>query len=88
MEQPARDIALHLSKQHRLNYQDIAEVLIKTYELAAKTARSMRTDASRSFTVCQFTMSYAVAGALIFGNVGSEQFRRTIFWERQRPSKR
>lgn len=67
------DIALELRDRHKLNHQDIAEVLIRTYSLLVQTAGAVRTTADSTFTQCQFSMSFAVADALIFGKVGAEQ---------------
>ena len=67
------DIALELRHQHKLDCRDIADVLIRTYSLLVQTAGAVRTNADSTFTLCQFSMSFAVAGALIFGKVGSGQ---------------
>ncbi len=74
INQGPAEIALGLRKKYGLNYQEIADVLIKTYDFAAKRTGSMRTDTSSPFTLCQFSMSYAVAGALMSGDVGLKQF--------------
>ncbi len=67
------EIALDLKKRYGLNYRDIEEVLVKTYDYAAQRTGAMRTDTSSPFTLCQFSMSYALAGALIHGEVGLPQ---------------
>ncbi len=74
INQGPAELALTLRKQHRLNYQDITDVLIRTYDFAAKRTGAMRTDTNSPFTLCQFSMSYAVAGALMSGDVGLKQF--------------
>ena len=74
INQGPAEIALNLRKEYRLNYQEIEDVLIKTYDFAAKRTGSMRTDTNSPFTLCQFSMPYAVAGALMSGDVGLKQF--------------
>jgi 2-methylcitrate dehydratase PrpD len=73
INQGPTEIALDLRKKHGLNYRDIEDVLIKTYDYATKRTGSMRTDTNSPFTLCQFSMSYAVAGALMDGEVGLSQ---------------
>ena len=74
INQGPAEIALDLRKKYGLNYQDITDVLIKTYDFAAQRTGAMRTDTRSPFTLCQFSMSYAVAGALMSGDVGLKQF--------------
>lgn len=73
INQGPAEIALDLRKKYALNDEDIEEVLIKTYDFAVKRTGSMRTDTNSPFTLCQFSMSYAVAGALMYGEVGVSQ---------------
>jgi len=73
INQGPAEIALDLKKRYALKYEDIENVLIKTYEFAVKRTGSMRTDVNSPFTLCQFSMPYAVAGALIYGEVGIRQ---------------
>jgi 2-methylcitrate dehydratase PrpD len=73
INQGPAEIALDLRKKYSLKYEDIEDVLIKTYEFAVKRTGSMRTDVNSAFTLCQFSMPYAVAGALIYGEVGIKQ---------------
>lgn len=72
--QGAVEIALDLRTRCRLDHRDIAEVLIKTYDFAARRTGSVITDTNSPFTLCQFSMPYAVAGALMAGEVGLQQF--------------
>lgn len=67
------EIALELKKKYALEAEDIADILIKTYDFAAKKTGSIKTDANSSFILCQFSMSYGVAAALIDGEVGLKQ---------------
>ncbi len=67
------EIALDLRNRYGLKVQDITSVLIKTYDYASKRTGAMRTDPSSPFTQVQFSMSYAVACALIDGEVGLRQ---------------
>jgi 2-methylcitrate dehydratase PrpD len=73
INQGPAEIALDLKKKYALKYEEIEDVLIKTYDFAARRTGSMRTDVKSPFTLCQFSMSYAVAGALMFGEVGIKQ---------------
>jgi len=73
INQGPAEIALDLKKKHSLTYEEIEDVLIKTYEFAVKRTGSMRTDVNSPFTLCQFSMPYAVAGALMYGEVGINQ---------------
>lgn len=67
------EIALELRKKHMFHVEDIEEILIKTYDLAAKRTGSIKTDIHSLFITCQFSMSYGVAGALMDGEVGLKQ---------------
>ncbi len=69
------EMALDLKKKHGLKAEEIENVLIKTYDYASKRTGAMRTDPSSPFTLCQFSMSYAVAGALMDGQVGLAQLK-------------
>lgn len=73
INQGPAEIALDLKKKYGLKEENIEEVLIRTYEFAVKRTGSMRTDVNSPFTLCQFSMSYAVAGALMYGEVGLDQ---------------
>jgi 2-methylcitrate dehydratase PrpD len=67
------EIAIDLRKKYGLNGEDIEDILIKTDESAVQRSGSMKTDTNSSFTLCQFSMSYAVAGALMDGEAGLKQ---------------
>jgi 2-methylcitrate dehydratase PrpD len=73
INQGPAEIALDLRKKYALDYKNIEDVLIKTYDFAVKRTGSMRTDTNSPFTLCQFSMPYAVAGALMYGEVGLDQ---------------
>jgi 2-methylcitrate dehydratase PrpD len=64
------EIALDLKKKNGLGYEEINDVLIRTYAYATKRTGSLRTDITSPFTLCSFSMSYAVAGALMYGEAG------------------
>jgi 2-methylcitrate dehydratase PrpD len=76
INQGPAEVALDLRKKYNLNDKEIQDVLIKTYDFAVKRTGSMRTDTHSPFTLCQFSMSYAVAGALMHGEVGLKQLTR------------
>ena len=65
-------LALELKAKHGLNVEDIEEILVKTYDFPVQRTGSIKTDTNSPFTVCQFSMSYAVAGALLDGEAGLE----------------
>ncbi len=73
INQGPAEIALDLKKKYGLKYRDIEDILIKNYDFAVKRTGSMKTDTKSPFTLCQFSMSYAVAGALMYGEVGLSQ---------------
>ncbi len=75
--QGAVEIALDLRTRYGLNHHNIEDVLIKTYDFAAKRTGSVITDIDSPFTLCQFSMPYAVANALMSGDVGLKQFTET-----------
>lgn len=69
------EIALDLKEKFALHAEDIEDILIKTFDFAAKRVGSTKTDTNSSFILCQFSTSYAVAGALMDGEVGLRQLR-------------
>jgi 2-methylcitrate dehydratase PrpD len=66
-------LALDLKKQHKLNVDEIDAIRVKTYDFPVQRTGSIKTDVHSPFTVCQFSMSYAVAGALLDGEAGLRQ---------------
>jgi 2-methylcitrate dehydratase PrpD len=66
-------LALELKATHGLNVDDIEEILVKTYDFPVQRTGSIKTDTNSLFTDCQFSMSYAVAGALLDGEAGLKQ---------------
>jgi 2-methylcitrate dehydratase PrpD len=70
INQGPTEMALNIKINNNLKYEEIDNVLIKTYAYASKRTGSMRTNLTSAFTLCQFSMSYAVAGALMFGEAG------------------
>jgi 2-methylcitrate dehydratase PrpD len=69
----AIQLALELKAKHGLNVDDIEEILVKTYDFPVRWTGSVKTDTNSPFPVCQFSMSYAVAGALLDGEAGLNQ---------------
>jgi len=70
----AVEITIELSKKHRINKDDVKEILIKTYDFAASVPGTIRTSPKSSQTLCQFSMPYVTAVALIDKEVGLRQF--------------
>jgi 2-methylcitrate dehydratase PrpD len=66
-------LALELKAKYGLNVDEIEEILVKTYDIPVQRTGSIKTDTNSPFAVCQFSMSYAVAGALLDGQAGLKQ---------------
>lgn len=66
-------LALELKNKHGLNVEDIEDILVRTYDFPVERTGSIKTDTNSPFVVCQFSMSYAVAGALLDGEAGLRQ---------------
>jgi len=66
-------LAMELKKKHALKPEEIEDILVRTYDFPVQRTGSVKTDTHSLFTVCQFSMSYAVAGALLDGEAGLKQ---------------
>ncbi len=67
------EVAIHLRNKYGLSPEDIKGVVVRTYDFAAQVPGQTRTDPQSDATLCQFSMPYGVAAALMYGEVGLEQ---------------
>lgn len=67
------EVAIDLRQRHGLKHEDIANVLVRTYDFAAEVPGQTRTDPQSDPTLCQFSLPYGVAAALMYGEVGLAQ---------------
>jgi 2-methylcitrate dehydratase PrpD len=67
------DIAIDLKKKYGLKAEEIEGILIKTYEHAVRSTGSITSDTNSPVLQCQLSMSYAVAAALMDGEMGLRQ---------------
>ncbi len=70
------DLAIDLKRKYGLKVEEIEEVLIKTYEHAVRSTGSITSNTNSDILQCQLSMSYAVAVALMDGEMGLEQLRQ------------
>ncbi len=66
-------VAIDLRSRYGLKPEDIREVVVRTYDFAAEVPGQTRTSPESDPTLCQFSLPYGVAAALIYGEVGLEQ---------------
>lgn len=67
------DVAIDLRQRHALEVEDIAGVVVRTYDFAAEVPGQTRTSIDSDPTLCQFSLPYGVAAALMYGEVGLAQ---------------
>ena len=67
------EVAIDLRIRHGLKVEDIQEVVVRTYDFAAEVPGQTRTTTDSDPTLCQFSLPYGVAAALMYGEVGLEQ---------------
>lgn len=67
------DVAIDLRKRHGLKLEEIASVVVRTYDFAAEVPGQTRTSPDSDPTLCQFSLPYGVAAALMYGEVGLPQ---------------
>jgi 2-methylcitrate dehydratase PrpD len=67
------EVAIDLRAQYGLKVEDIQGVVVRTYDFAAEVPGQTRTSAESDPTLCQFSLPYGVAAALMYGEVGLEQ---------------
>lgn len=67
------EVAIDLRMRHGLAFEDIAGVVVRTYDFAAEVPGQTRTDPDSDSTLCQFSLPYGVAAALMYGEVGLAQ---------------
>jgi 2-methylcitrate dehydratase PrpD len=70
---PAIDVVLDLVGNGRLVSDDIESILVKTDEFTAPKAGKVRTNKHSKFGLCQLSMPYNVAVAIMDGQVGLRQ---------------
>lgn len=66
-------VAIDLRQRHGLKLDDIAGVVVRTYDFAAEVPGQTRTSPESDPTLCQFSLPYGVAAALMYGEVGLPQ---------------
>ncbi len=67
------EVAIGLRSLYGLRPEDIREVIVRTYDFAAQVPGQTRTSPESEPTLCQFSLPYGVAAALMYGEVGLEQ---------------
>ncbi|MCX5914237.1 MAG: MmgE/PrpD family protein [Deltaproteobacteria bacterium] len=67
------EVAIELRSRHGLRVEDIQGVIVRTYDFAAEVPGTTRTTTESDPTLCQFSLPYGVAAALMYGEVGLEQ---------------
>jgi len=67
------DVAIELRQRHAFDVEDIAGVVVRTYDFAAEVPGQTRTSPQSDPTLCQFSLPYGVAAALMYGEVGLPQ---------------
>ncbi len=67
------EVAIDLRNRHGLKLDDIAGVVVRTYDFAAEVPGQTRTTPQSDPTLCQFSLPYGVAAALMYGEVGLAQ---------------
>jgi 2-methylcitrate dehydratase PrpD len=67
------EVAIDLRNRHGLKPEDIRGVIVRTYDFAAEVPGQTRTSPESDPTLCQFSLPYGVAAALMYGEVGLEQ---------------
>lgn len=67
------EVCIGLKQQHQLQAADIERVVVRTYAFAKELVGSVTVDEDSEFTRCQFSMSFAIAMALVHGDVGLDQ---------------
>jgi len=67
------EVAIDLRNRYGLKPEDIREVVVRTYDFAAEVPGQTRTSPESDPTLCQFSLPYGVAAALMYGEVGLEQ---------------
>lgn len=67
------EIAVDLRQKYGIKYEEIQQVTVRTYDFAANMIGKIRTSPTSDPILCQFSMPYGVAAALMFGEVGLEQ---------------
>lgn len=67
------EVAIDLRQRHGLKHEDIAGVIVRTYDFAAEVPGQTRTHPLSDPTLCQFSLPYGVAAALMYGEVGLAQ---------------
>lgn len=67
------EVAIDLRHRHGLKPEEIRGVVVRTYDFAAEVPGRTRTSPESDPALCQFSLPYGVAAALIYGEVGLEQ---------------
>ena len=67
------EVAIDLRQRYGLKLQDIRGVVVRTYDFAAEVPGQTRTTPQSDPTLCQFSLPYGVAAALMYGEVGLAQ---------------
>lgn len=67
------EVAIDLRSRYGLKLEDIQGVVVRTYDFAAEVPGQTRTSPESDPTLCQFSLPYGVAAALMYGEVGLEQ---------------
>lgn len=67
------EVAIDLRSRYGLKHEAIRKVLVRTYDFAAQVPGQTRTSPESDPTLCQFSLPYGVAAALMYGEVGLEQ---------------
>jgi 2-methylcitrate dehydratase PrpD len=75
---PAVEVTIDLRKKYGIKIDDIKGIEVRTYDFAAKVPGQTRTSVESDPTLCQFSMPYGVAAALMYGKVGLEQMMGTV----------
>lgn len=70
------DAAIKLHHQLSVPASQIDSVVVRAYDFCVQAVGERYTTLESSFTACQFSIPFAVAAALIDGEVGLAQFRR------------
>ena len=67
------EVALDMKRRYALRPEDIDAILVSTYEFAANSTGAIKTDTRSTVITCQLSMSYGIAAALIYGELGFDQ---------------
>lgn len=64
------DVTLSIVQQHHIDWEDIDQILVKTYSVA----RALENDHPQSGNDARFNISFGIAVALIYGNASYDKF--------------